>query len=88
VNLSSPGPLPNRDFFRILRRAWHQPVGLPAPRPALEVGALFMQTETELVLKSRWVLPTLLRRHGFQFRHPHWSEAAADLVQRVAGPAL
>ena len=80
VNLSAPGPLPNRDFFRILRRAWGQPFGLPAPRPALAFGALLMQTETELVLKSRWVLPTLLRRQGFRFDFPLWSDAAPNLV--------
>ncbi len=82
VNLSAPGPLPNRDFFRILRRAWRQPVGVPARRPALALGALLMRTETELVLKSRWVLPTVLRRHGFQFLFPDWRSAAADLVSR------
>ena len=80
VNLSASGPLPNRHFFRVLRRAWGQPVGLPAPRPALALGALFMRTETELVLKSRWVLPTLLRRAGFRFRFPDWASAAPDLV--------
>ncbi len=80
VNLSAPGPLPNRDFFRTLRRAWGQPIGLPAPVPALALGAVFMQTETELVLKSRWVLPTLLRKHGFTFRYATWAEAAPALV--------
>lgn len=80
VNLSAPGPLPNRDFLRILRRAWHQTIGLPGPRLALELGAIAMQTETELILKSRWVLPTLLRRHGFQFQFPSWAEAAPALV--------
>lgn len=84
VNLSSPGPLPNRDFFRILRQAWHQPIGLPAPRPALALGALAMQTETELILKSRWVLPTLLRRQGFEFSFPHWADAAKTLVAEMS----
>ncbi len=83
VNMSAPGPLPNRDFFRILRHAWHQTIGLPAPKPALVIGALLMGTETELVLKSRWVLPTLLRRHGFLFSFPDWPSAAEDLVSRM-----
>ena len=83
VNMSAPGSLPNRDFFRILRRAWRQPIGLPAPKPALTIGALLMGTETELVLKSRWVLPTVLRRHGFQFAFPDWPSAAKDLVNRM-----
>ncbi len=80
VNLTAPGPLPNRDFFRILRHAWRQPIGLPAPTPALAIGALAMGTETELVLKSRWVLPTLLRKHGFHFAYPNWADAAPALV--------
>ncbi len=83
VNLSAPGPLPNRDFLRLLRQAWGQPLGLPAPRLALAAGALVMGTETELILKSRWVIPTLLRRHGFEFRFPHWADAAGDLVARM-----
>lgn len=83
VNLTAPGPLPNRDFMRILRQAWGQSIGLPAPRLALELGALAMGTETELILKSRWVLPTLLRRHGFQFQFAHWADAAEDLVRRM-----
>ena len=83
VNLSAPGPMPNRDFLRVLRRAWGQPIGLPAPKVALAAGALVMRTETELILKSRWVVPTLLRRNGFQFRFPHWIDAAQDLAARM-----
>ncbi len=83
VNLTAPGAIENRHFLRILRRAWGQPLGLPAPLPALVAGALVMGTETELVLKSRWVVPTLLRQHGFQFRFPLWTEAASDLVARA-----
>ena len=85
INLSAPGPIPNSHFFRILRRAWAQPLGLPAPRPALEIGALVLQTETELVLKSRWVLPTLLRKHGFTFDYPTWGDAAPALVAEMRG---
>lgn len=83
VNLTAPGAIQNRHFTQILRRAWGQPLGFPAPLPALLAGALLMGTETELVLKSRWVIPTLLRRHGFTFRFPLWSDAAPELVARV-----
>lgn len=83
VNMTAPGAIENRHFLRILRRAWGQPLGLPAPRPALAAGALVMGTETELVLKSRWVMPTLLRRHGFQFQFPLWTDAAPNLVARA-----
>jgi NAD dependent epimerase/dehydratase family enzyme len=82
VNLSSPQPLPNRDFMAGLRRAYGARVGLPATGWMLEVGALVLQTETELVLKSRRVLPRRLLEAGFEFRFPEWSVAAVELVRR------
>lgn len=57
VNVASPNPLPNEDFMRILRKAWGANVGLPASKWMLEIGAFFLRTETELVLKSRRVVP-------------------------------
>jgi uncharacterized protein (TIGR01777 family) len=82
VNVSSPQPLPNREFMRTLRQAWGTPIGLPATTWMLEVGALFLRTETELVLKSRRVVPGRLTEAGFQFRFPIWRDAARDLVTR------
>lgn len=82
VNLASPHPLPNRDFMAVLREAWGMPNGFPAPRPLLELAALFMRTETELVLKSRRVFPGRLLDAGFSFLYPDWPEAAEDLVRR------
>jgi NAD dependent epimerase/dehydratase family enzyme len=57
VNLAAPGPLPNAEFMRVLREAWGARLGLPATRWMLEIGAWLMRTETELVLKSRRVVP-------------------------------
>jgi uncharacterized protein (TIGR01777 family) len=82
VNVASPNPLPLRDFMRDLRRAWGMPIGLPATKWMVEIGALFMRTETELILKSRRVVPRRLMDAGFTFEHPVWSEAAADLCSR------
>ncbi|WP_437912167.1 DUF1731 domain-containing protein [Sorangium sp. So ce302] len=82
VNLASPGPLPYRDFMRALREAWGIGFGLPATRWMLEVGALVMRTDTELVLKSRRVVPGRLREAGFTFAFTEWSAAARDLVAR------
>lgn len=82
VNLASPVPLPNSEFMAILRRAWGIGVGLPANRWMLEFGALFLRTETELILKSRRVVPGRLLEHGFRFEFPDWQAAAKDLVQR------
>jgi uncharacterized protein len=82
VNVASPEPLPNVDFMRILRSAWGARVGLPASKWMLEVGAFFLRTETELMLKSRRVVPGLLLASGFEFQFPRWHSAARDLVQR------
>jgi uncharacterized protein (TIGR01777 family) len=82
VNLTAPNPLPNAEFMRVLRSAWGARLGLPATRWMLEVGAYFLQTETELILKSRRVVPGRLLASGFAFRFPTWAEAAADLCRR------
>jgi uncharacterized protein (TIGR01777 family) len=82
VNFTAPNPLPNRDFQRILRQAWGMPLGLPAATWMLELGAVFLRTETELILKSRRAVPTVLSQHGFQFDFPDWRHAAEDLVTR------
>jgi uncharacterized protein (TIGR01777 family) len=88
VNLASPNPLPNSDFMRALRRACGARVGLPATKLMLEAGAVLMRTETELVLKSRRVVPGLLLEHGFAFEYPDWPAAAAELCGvRSGGPA-
>lgn len=82
VNLTAPNPLPNREFMRALRQASGITIGLPASRPVLELGALFLRTETELILKSRRVIPGRLLRAGFKFQYSEWPEAAVNLVKR------
>jgi len=82
VNLASPNPLSNRDFMRALCRAWGVPIALPLPRWVLEVGAWVRRTETELLLKSRRVVPAKLSAAGFSFIFPDWPDAARDLVAR------
>jgi len=82
VNLAAPGLLPNEQFLSQLRNAWGTNIGLPAKAWMLEIGAFFLRTETELLLKSRRVVPGVLQSHGFEFLFPQWSEAAKDLVRR------
>ncbi|MCC6999864.1 MAG: DUF1731 domain-containing protein [Deltaproteobacteria bacterium] len=82
VNLSAPGPLPYRAFMSALRDAAGVRLGLPATRWMLELGAWAMRTDTELVLKSRRVVPGRLRELGFGFRFPAWPAAARDLYSR------
>jgi uncharacterized protein len=82
VNLAAPHPLPNAEFMRELRAAWGRRIGLPAPKPLLEVATFLMRTESELVLKSRRVVPGRLLESGFEFEFPRWKEAAEDLCRR------
>jgi len=82
VNIASPNPLPNREFLAELRDAWDRPNGLPAPSLLIEVAAFFLRTESELLLKSRRVVPGRLLDAGFRFEFPEWAEAAEDLVRR------
>ncbi|MFF3484504.1 TIGR01777 family oxidoreductase [Streptomyces sp. NPDC002701] len=83
VNLASPAPLPHRDFMRALRTAWRVPVGLPATRWMAELGAFALRSDTELLLKSRRVVPGRLRAAGFSFAHPGWEKAATSLVRQA-----
>lgn len=82
VNVASPSPLPNADFMWALRQAWGAPIGLPATPWMLEIGARVLRTETELILKSRRVVPGRLLESGFAFEFPRWPEAAAELCRR------
>ncbi|MEY9926497.1 uncharacterized protein (TIGR01777 family) [Catenulispora sp. GP43] len=83
INLAAPNPLPQRDFTRTLRHAWGMPLGLPATRTMAALGALALRSDTELLLKSRRVIPGRLPDTGFRFAHPDWDDAAPDLVRRV-----
>ena len=83
VNLAAPNPLTNGAMMRTLREACHVPFGLPAARWMLEIGAMLLRTETELIIKSRRVVPTRLLQSGFQFQFPEFERAAADLIERL-----
>ncbi len=85
INLSSPNPVDGVELMRTLRRVLRMPVGLPAPRPVLEVGAWLVRTETELLLKSRWVLPERLTRAGFEFAVPDLEDAVRHVVAQRGG---
>jgi len=84
VNVASPNPLPNADFMKELRQANGVKFGLPASRWMLEIGARLMKTETELLLKSRRVVPGKLLAAGFKFQFPRWAAACKDLGNRIA----
>jgi uncharacterized protein (TIGR01777 family) len=82
VNLSAPNPVPNEEFMRTLREEWGIGIGIPSPEWFLEIGAILIRTETELLLKSRRVVPGILTTQGFVFGFPTWRDAARDLCWR------
>ncbi|WP_255424725.1 epimerase [Agromyces sp. LHK192] len=82
VNLSSPHPVDNREFMAAVRRSVGMPVGVPLMRWMQELGAAVIRTETELTLKSRWVLPERLLEAGYEFRHPDLQPALDGLIGR------
>ncbi len=88
VNLASPHPLPNSQFLRVLREAWGARFGMPTLPWMLEIGTFLLRTESELVLKSRRVVPGRLLDAGFAFSYPTWEEAAPNLVARSRRHAL
>ena len=82
INICAPSPFPYADFMAALREACGVPFGLPATKWMLEAGAFFLRTETELILKSRRVVPRRLLDAGFQFQFPDWPCAARELTRR------
>jgi uncharacterized protein (TIGR01777 family) len=82
VNLAAPEPLPNAELMRALREAWGIRFGLPATKWMLAIGTRLMRSESELILKSRRVVPGRLVEAGFTFDFPAWPNAAHDLCSR------
>lgn len=83
VNLCSPNPLPQAEFARLLREAVGAKFGLSATAWMIELGTWALRTESELVMKSRRVVPGRLLEAGFLFRFPEWGSAAKELVGRL-----
>jgi uncharacterized protein (TIGR01777 family) len=80
-NASSPHPVTNRQLMESLRRHMGVRMGLPSPRWMLEVGARFIRTETELVLKSRWVIPERMEQEGFTFIYDTLDTALDEILK-------
>lgn len=81
VNASTPNASDNRTLMATLRHVLGMPLGLPAPRWMLEIGTFVIRTETELVLKSRWVIPERLTNAGYEFAYPELEPALRQIVQ-------
>jgi uncharacterized protein (TIGR01777 family) len=82
VNVCAPNPLAYREFMAALRAAAGVGIGLPATKWMAEIGAFVLRTDTELLFKSRYVVPRRLLDAGFAFEFARWPDAACDLVAR------
>jgi uncharacterized protein len=83
VNVVAPNPVTNREMMAVFRKVCGRPVGLPAAGWMLEIGAFFMRTETELMIKSRRAVPAKLLASGFQFQFPGFQEALEEIERRT-----
>ncbi len=81
INCAAPHPIMNKTFMATFRQVMHRKIGLPSPKWLLEIGAALIGTETELLLKSRWVLPERLENNGYTFKYPTISAALQDILQ-------
>lgn len=80
INVAAPHPVDNAELMATVRRAVGVPVGISLRRWMIELGAIGMRTESELLLKSRWVVPETLTALGYRFRHPHLDGAVKAVV--------
>ncbi|WP_431277038.1 epimerase [Leifsonia poae] len=88
VNVASPNPVDNREVMATIRHVLGVKFGLPAYRWMLELGSIAIRTETELVLKSRWVVPERLLDAGYEFTFPELEPAIRDIVQHPGLPPV
>jgi uncharacterized protein (TIGR01777 family) len=79
VNCTAPNAVKNDVFMLSIRKAYGIGVGMPAPAWLLAIGAKIIGTETELILKSRWVKPAVLLNGGFEFKYGEVGEAMEAL---------
>ena len=82
-NCSAPKAVTNADFMRTLRRITGHKVGLRAFNWMLEAGAALIGTETELILKSRWVYPAKLLQSGFSFKYNEVEHALTEIIEKT-----
>jgi NAD dependent epimerase/dehydratase family enzyme len=82
INIVAPKPIRNEEFMKKLQKAIGIPFGLPISKSMLEIGAKIIQTETELVLKSRNVIPKKLSENGFEFAFDSIEKSLKDLLNK------
>ncbi|QJD98062.1 TIGR01777 family protein [Mucilaginibacter robiniae] len=79
INCTAPEVISNAREMMFIRQAYHRTWGLPAPEWLLGIGAFVIRTETELILKSRWVVPQILLDSGYKFTYPTFKKAVESL---------
>jgi uncharacterized protein (TIGR01777 family) len=84
LNTAAPTPLSNKILMQQLRKSMRALFGLPAPAWLLKIGAVLIKTETELILKSRWVIPERLSVAGFRFQYPDIDTALKQIMSNKA----
>ncbi len=82
-NCASPEPVTNKKFMKTLRNVTGHILGLPAFKWMLEIGTSLIGTESELILKSRWVVPSRLTQAGFHFRFERLEDALQDIIKEM-----
>jgi len=80
INIAAPYPESNKSFMNKCRKHMNMPFGFPIPKWLLEIGAVLIKTETELILKSRWVIPETLLNAGYIFKYPTLNEALKEIL--------
>jgi len=81
VNCTTPCPVSNQEFMLALRKALHVPIGIPAPKWAVSLGASILGTEPELILNSSYLLPQRLLDAGYHFAFPEIDKALTDILK-------
>ncbi len=82
INTAAPNPETNISFMKKFRKCMNMPIGLPTPKWLLEIGAVIIKTETELILKSRWVIPETLLNAGYVFKYPALDAALKEILKK------
>ncbi len=84
LNTSAPNPVSNKTLLKLLKKQMGVKIALPLPAWLLEIGAIFIKTETELILKSRWVIPERLQEAGFLFKYSTIEEALKNILNDIS----
>ncbi len=81
VNLTAPNPVTQAEFADTLGSVLKRPTFLPVPKfgPKLILGG---ERADNLLFTGQKVLPAVLERSGYEFRHPTLEAALRDLLGR------